>query len=113
MVWIPPGIFKQGAKASDKMAMNHERPEREVMVNGFFMDIIKVKSTDLQKLITETGYMTLAEKEIDWEEMKRQLPIGSPKPCESILQADSLTLKKSKSRLIHMIFPSVKIRLLG
>ena len=97
MVWIPGGTFIQGAISSDKMAMNHEKPAHKVVVDGFFMDKTEVTNGEFKKFVDETGYVTVAERPIDWEEMKKQLPPGTPKPADSILQPGSLTFKKTKN----------------
>ncbi len=97
MVWIPGGEFSQGAVPQDEMAMAHEKPAHRVAVNGFFMDITEVTNAEFEKFVKETGYMTIAERKIDWEEMKKQLPEGTPKPHDSIMQPGSLTFKKTKS----------------
>lgn len=96
MVWIPGGTFMQGAVAWDKMAMNHEKPAHRVTLDGFFIDITEVTNADFAKFVDATGYLTVAEREIDWEEMKKQLPPGTPKPPDSILQPGSLTFKKTE-----------------
>lgn len=102
MVWIPGGTFLQGARDSDKMAMNHEKPAHEVAVDGFFMDKTEVTNAEFSKFVEETGYKTIAEREIDWEEMKKQLPQGTPKPADSILQPGSLTFKKTKNSVPNL-----------
>jgi len=102
MVWIPGGEFVQGAAASDKMAMAHERPNHKVSVDGFFMDIHEVTNAQFSKFVEETGYVTVAEREIDWKEMKKQLPEGTPKPHDSILKPGSLVFKKTKSSVPNL-----------
>lgn len=102
MVWIPGGEFEQGAVSQDKMAMDHESPAHKVAVDGFFMDITEVTNAQFSKFVKETGYITVAEREIDWEEMKKQVPEGTPKPHDSILQPGSLTFKKTKSSLPNL-----------
>lgn len=97
MVWVPGGEFSQGAVPQDEMAMAHEKPAHRVAVNGFFMDITEVTNAAFEKFVKETGYITIAERKIDWEEMKKQLPEGTPKPHDSIMQPGSLTFKKTKS----------------
>ena len=95
MVWIPGGKFEPGAVASDKMAMDDEKPAHPVAVDGFFMDKTEVTNAQYRKFVEETGYVTVAEREIDWKEMKKQLPPNTPKPHDSILQPGSLIFKKS------------------
>lgn len=102
MVWINGGSFDQGAVAQDKMAMGHEKPKFPVSVNGFFMDINEVTNADFEKFVDATGYQTIGEREIDWEEMKKQLPAGTPKPHDSIMQPGSLTFKKTKSSVSNL-----------
>ena len=102
MVWIPPGTFLQGAVPQDLMTMQHEKPQHAVSVDGFFMDITEVTNAQFAKFIEETGYITMAEREIDWEDMKKQVPEGTPKPHDSILQPGSLLFKKTKSSLPNL-----------
>ncbi|PKB44784.1 formylglycine-generating enzyme required for sulfatase activity [Cellulophaga sp. RHA19] len=102
MVWIPGGMFVQGAVPQDKMAMQHEKPAHKVAVDGFFMDITEVTNAQFAKFVKETGYITVAERAIDWEEMKKQVPEGTPKPHDSILQPGSLTFKKSKKSVPNL-----------
>lgn len=102
MVWISGGEFEQGAVSQDDMAMSHEKPAIKVAVNGFFMDATEVTNGSFIKFVEETGYVTVAEREIDWEEMKKQLPENTPKPHDSIMQPGSLTFKKSKSSVPNL-----------
>ncbi|SMC75368.1 formylglycine-generating enzyme family protein [Cellulophaga tyrosinoxydans] len=102
MVWIPGGTFQQGAVTQDKMAMSHEKPAHEVSVDGFFMDITEVTNAQFAKFVKETGYITIAERAIDWQEMKNQLPEGTPKPHDSILQPGALVFKKTKNTVPNL-----------
>jgi sulfatase modifying factor 1 len=102
MLWIPAGSFLQGAVQQDKMAMSHEKPQHPVTVDGFFMDITEVTNAAFKNFVKETGYITIAEREIDWEAMKKQLPEGTPKPHDSILQPGSLLFKKTKSSVPNL-----------
>jgi len=102
MVWISGAIITQGAVPQDKMAMEHEKPAHKVAIDGFFMDITEVTNAEFKKFVDETGYVTVAEREIDWEEMKKQLPEGTPKPHDSIMQPGSLTFKRAKSTVANL-----------
>lgn len=102
MVWIPGDTFNQGAVSHDKMAMGHEKPAHKVSVNGFFMDITEVTNAQFKKFVAETGYVTTAERVIDWEVMKKQLPEGTPKPHDSIMQPGSLIFKKRKNGVANL-----------
>ena len=102
MIWIPGGEFYQGAVDGDEMAMNHEKPNHKVAVDGFFIDETEVTNAEFRKFVEETGYVTVAEREIEWEEMKKQLPPGTPKPHDSILQPGSLIFKKTESSVPNL-----------
>ena len=84
MVWVSGATFKQGAVDADKAAMDHEKPAVEVIVDGFFMDATEVTNAQFAAFVKATGYVTVAEKGIDWEELKKQVPAGTEKPHDSI-----------------------------
>lgn len=90
MVWIPGRVFMMGAKENDSLALPREKPEHEVAVDGFFIDITEVTNAQFKKFVEATGYVTTAERPVDWEEMKKSLPPGTPKPADSVLQPGSL-----------------------
>lgn len=102
MVWVAGGRFSQGAVEQDRMAMGHESPNFQVAVDGFFMDATEVTNGQFSKFVKETGYITIAERELDWEEMKKQLPEGTPKPHDSIMKPGSLTFKKAKNSVPNL-----------
>ena len=102
MVWVAGKTFLQGAKATDKFAMAREKPAHRVTVDGFFMDATEVTNKQFKAFIKATKYITVAERAIDWEEMKKQLPQGTPKPHDSILQPGSLLFNKNVSAVVNM-----------
>ncbi|WP_373604818.1 formylglycine-generating enzyme family protein [Maribacter sp. 4U21] len=102
MIWVSGGEFQQGAVPQDKMAMAHEKPAVKVSVDGFFMDITEVTNEQFRKFVEETGYITIAERAIDWEELKKQVPEGTEKPHDSILQPGALTFRKTESSLPNL-----------
>lgn len=102
MVWIPGGKYIQGALESDDMATPHEKPAHPVAVDGFFIDKTEVTNAEYAAFVEETGYITVAERKIDWEEMKKQLPPGTPKPHDSLLQPGSLIFKKTKESVPNL-----------
>jgi formylglycine-generating enzyme required for sulfatase activity len=59
-------------------------------LNGFFMDITEVTNAQFAKFVAATGYVTTAEKDINWEDLKKQLPSDTPKPDAETLKAASL-----------------------
>ncbi|MEJ1240091.1 formylglycine-generating enzyme family protein [Chryseolinea sp. T2] len=89
MVWIPGGEFSMGTNDPESYAA--ERPAHRVKVDGFWMDATEVTNAQFKKFVDETGYITTAEKKPDWEELKKTLPPGTPKPAETMLAAGSLT----------------------
>lgn len=88
MVWIEGGEFAMGA--GDDEGREDEYPQHTVRVSGFWMDKTEVTNAQFKKFIDATGYVTTAEKKPDWEELKKQLPPGTPKPDESVLVPASL-----------------------
>ena len=88
MVWIAGGEFLMGA--SDGEGRPDEYPQHKVNVNGFWMDATEVTNAQFKKFVDATGYITTAEKIPDWEEIKKQLPPGTPKPSADVFVAASL-----------------------
>jgi sulfatase modifying factor 1 len=102
MIWVEGKTFLQGAKDSDKYAMLREKPAHKVTVDGFYIDITEVTNKQFKKFIDATKYITVAERKIDWEEMKTQLPANTPKPHDSILQPGSLIFNKNVNAVVNM-----------
>ena len=102
MVWVSGATFKQGAVNGDKIAMDHEKPAIDVIVDGFFMDATEVTNAQFAAFVKATGYVTVAERGIDWEELKKQVPAGTERPHDSILKPGSLTFKKAKSSVPNL-----------
>lgn len=88
MAWIPGGKFTMGTNEHD--AYPAEKPAVQVEVKGFWMDKHEVTNDEYTKFVEATGYATVAERKPEWEELKKQLPPGTPKPDESILVAGSM-----------------------
>lgn len=88
MVWIPPGTYLMGADNDE--ARPDEYPKHKVSVKGFWMDTHEVTNAQFREFVEATGYLTTAEKAPDWEEIKKQLPPGTPKPADELLVASSL-----------------------
>ena len=96
MVWIPGGSFYQGALDNDTLALLHEKPRHLVHIDGFYMDISPVTNKEFKNFVKETGYITTAERDVNWEDLKIQLPPGTDKPHDSLLKAGSLIFTKTK-----------------
>ncbi|MCA8887458.1 MAG: formylglycine-generating enzyme family protein [Parvularculaceae bacterium] len=60
-VWIEGGQFIMGADS----LYPEETPEREVSVDGFFLDRTEVTVERMQAFTQATGYVTLAERPVD------------------------------------------------
>jgi formylglycine-generating enzyme required for sulfatase activity len=88
MVWIPGGEFLMGA--ADNEGRPDEYPQHKVKLDGFWMDATEVTNAQFRKFVESTGYITTAEKDVDWNELKKQLPEGTEKPHDSLLKAASL-----------------------
>ncbi len=88
MVWIPGGEFSMGS--TDSLARPDEKPVHRVRVDGFWMDETEVTNAQFAQFVKATGYVTVAQRPVDWEELKKQVPPGTPKPDEKMLQPGSL-----------------------
>ncbi|MFM8699310.1 MAG: SUMF1/EgtB/PvdO family nonheme iron enzyme, partial [Phycisphaerales bacterium] len=88
MAWIPGGEFSMGS--TDPLARPDEQPVHRVRVNPFWMDETEVTNAQFAAFVAATGYRTVAERPIDWEELKKQVPPGTPKPDGAMLQPGSL-----------------------
>jgi formylglycine-generating enzyme required for sulfatase activity len=88
MVYIPKGHFEMGG--NNEQADQDEFPKHGVTVEGFWMDVHEVSNREFMKFVNQSGYITVAERPIDWEELKKQLPLGTPKPADEVLQPGSM-----------------------
>lgn len=102
MVWVSGKTFIQGGKDGDDMAMAKEMPAHPVMVDGFFMDITEVTNEQFKAFVDATGYVTVAERPIDWDTMKLELPEDTAKPHDSVLQPGSLIFNKQAQSVVNM-----------
>ena len=93
MVKIPGGTFMMGG--DNDQASQDEFPKHKVTVKGFWMDETEVTNRQFAEFVKATGYVTTAEKKPDWEELKKDLPPGTPKPDESLLVASSMVFVPS------------------
>ena len=58
MAWIPGGTFRMGSADF----YPEERPVHRVTVDGFWMDRHPVTVTEFRRFVSETGYVTVAER---------------------------------------------------
>jgi len=88
MVWIARGKFRMGGVGEESRP--DEFPVHEVAVDGFWMDQTEVTNAEFKQFVQEKKFVTTAEVKPDWEELKKQLPPGTPKPDESLLVPGAL-----------------------
>lgn len=88
MVWVPGGEFSMGS--TDPLARPDESPVHRVRVDGFWMDQTEVTNAQFSAFVEATGYKTVAERPLDWEEMKKQVAPGTPKPPDEELAPGSM-----------------------
>jgi len=74
----------------DANSFRNERPAHRVKLDGFWMDEHDVTNAEFRKFVEASGYGTVAEKPVDWDHMKKQVPPGTPKPDEEKLKPGSL-----------------------
>ncbi len=94
MVLIPGGDFTMGSNAD--YAWPNERPAHEVSVSPFYLDIHPVTNQEFANFVKATGYVTVAERPIDWGVMKKQVPPGTPKPPDEALAPGSLVFRGTR-----------------
>jgi len=94
MVFIPGGEFLMGT--DDPQSMPNERPAHPVKLDGFWIDLHPVTNAQFAKFVEATGYKTVAERPVDWEEIKKQVPPGTPKPPDEMLKPGSLVFTPTK-----------------
>jgi formylglycine-generating enzyme required for sulfatase activity len=88
MKWIPAGEFQMGTNV--ELSFANERPAHAVRLAGFWMDEHEVTNAEFARFVAATAYKTTAERRIDWEQLKTQLPPGTPKPEEASLAPGSM-----------------------
>ncbi|WP_262385929.1 formylglycine-generating enzyme family protein [Hymenobacter sp. BT491] len=88
MVRIPAGEFLMGTDAENSFA--NERPAHLVRVAAFWMDEHEVTNAEFARFVAATGYVTAAEQPVDWEQLRAQLPPGTPRPGPEALAPGAL-----------------------
>jgi len=94
MVWIPGGEFTMGSDLPE--ARRNEQPPHKVSVDGFWIEEHDVTNAEFRKFVDATGYKTTAERPVNWEDLKKQLPPNTPKPADEMLQPGSLVFSPPK-----------------
>ncbi len=88
MRWIPGGEFTMGG--GGPLSRPEEQPRHRVRVGGFWIDEHEVTNAEFRQFVAATHYLTTAERPIDWNELRQQLPPGTPKPADEKLRPGSL-----------------------
>ena len=97
MVWIPGGRFQVGSESEN--ARPEERPVHRARVTGFFMDQHEVTNDQFAEFITDTEYVTVAERPIKWADLAAQLPPDTPEPPPEMLQPGGLVFIPPKEQI--------------
>ena len=95
---ITGGVFEMGGDMPSgfedmpktALPQGDELPKHAVQINDFWIDTHEVTNAQFKAFIDATGYITIAERPLDWEEIKKQVPPGTPKPPEENLLPGSL-----------------------
>lgn len=88
MVKIDSSQFIMGTNLKESYPA--ERPAHLVTLHSYWIDSTEVTNNDFKTFVEATNYKTLAEKSPQWEELKKQLPPGTPAPDASTLVPGSL-----------------------
>ncbi|GAB4037041.1 formylglycine-generating enzyme family protein [Spirosoma gilvum] len=79
--------------ADNEQGRADEYPKHSVQVNAFWIDVTEVTNAQFARFVNATGYITTAERKPSWEELRKQLPPGTPRPPDEVMVASSLVFK--------------------
>ncbi len=88
MVKIPGGTLQMGG--DNDQADPNEFPKHNVDIASFWVDQTEVTNAQFEAFVKATNYVTVAERAINWEKLSKDLPAGTPKPPDSLLQPGAL-----------------------
>lgn len=91
MALIPGGLLNMGG--DNDQASDNEFPKHKVEVDSFWMDRTEVTNRQFEEFVKATGYVTVAERPVVWEELAKDLPPGTQPPPDSVLQPGALVFK--------------------
>jgi len=83
MVYVPDGVLQMGG--DNEQADANEFPKHQVEIAAFYMDDTEVTNAEFAAFVDDTDYVTVAERSVDWDELKKDLPPGTPRPHDSIM----------------------------
>jgi formylglycine-generating enzyme required for sulfatase activity len=84
MVWVPGGEFTMGS--DDALSRPEEKPQHQVRVDAFWIDEHEVTNAQFREFVAATNYVTTAERPVDWNELRKQLPPDTLKPPDEDLK---------------------------
>ena len=70
---------------NDEKSFPNERPARLVQVQRFWMNEHDVTNAEFYEFVEATVYVTTAEREIDWNDLKKELPPIHPSQTTVLL----------------------------
>lgn len=89
MKLIPAGAFVMGS--TEDVAWPEEKPAHRVrLTRAFWMDAQLVTNAEFQRFVAATGYATVAERPVRWDDLRGQLPLGTAPPPAALLRPGSL-----------------------
>lgn len=95
MSHIPSGTLSMGG--DNDQAASNEFPKHDVNVESFYMDIHEITNKEFATFTKETGYETVAERIVVWEEIAKQLPPGTQRLHDSLLVPGALVFTPTQS----------------
>ena len=101
MVKVTGGVFEMGGDIPSgfqdmpktALPQGDELPKHSVQINDFWIDAHEVTNAQFKTFVDATGYVTIAQRPLDWEEIKKQVPPGTPKPPEENFLPGSLVFR--------------------
>ncbi len=104
MVYVPGGILSMGG--DNDQALQDEFPKHRVKIFPFLMDESEVTNAMFKKFVEESGYITVAERTIDWKELDTSLQFQEIILAKEIYEPGSLVFQPS-NELQEMNDPSL------
>jgi formylglycine-generating enzyme required for sulfatase activity len=94
-VRLDGGTFLMGSDEEPQ-----ERPVHPVTVSAFAITETEVTNAQFARFVAATAYVTTAERAPRWEDLKAQLPPGTPKPDDALLVPGSMVFEKREWRWV-------------
>lgn len=88
MVWVPAGKHIHAGNP-------HENTNNKIPIKGFWMDATEVTNAQFERFVLETGYKTIAERPILWDDLQTVLSKGTNQPHDSLMAPGSLVFDVS------------------